>query len=51
LIIGVLENLAGFYIDPLVGGGIKSVAPFFILVLILMIRPHGLFGKRLIERV
>lgn len=51
LIIGVLENLAGFYIDPLVGGGIKSVAPFFILVLILMFRPYGLFGKKLIERV
>jgi branched-chain amino acid transport system permease protein len=50
-IIGVLENLAGFYLDPLVGGGIKSVAPFFILVIILMIRPYGLFGKKLIERV
>ena len=51
LIIGVLENLAGFYIDPLVGGGIKGVAPFFILVSILMIKPYGLFGKKLIERV
>ncbi|MFH0788287.1 MAG: branched-chain amino acid ABC transporter permease, partial [Pseudomonadota bacterium] len=51
LIIGVLENLAGFYIDPLVGGGIKSVAPFFILVLILIIKPYGLFGKKIIERV
>ena len=29
------------------GGGIKSVAPFFILVIILMIRPYGLFGKKL----
>ena len=50
-IIGVLENLAGFYIDPLVGGGMKNVAPFFILIIILMIRPYGLFGKKLIERV
>jgi branched-chain amino acid transport system permease protein len=50
-IIGVLENLAGFYLDPLVGGGIKNVAPFFILVLILVIRPYGLFGKKIIERV
>ena len=50
-IIGVLENLAGFYIDPLVGGGIKSVAPFIILVFILVIRPYGLFGKKTIERV
>ena len=51
LIIGVLENLTGLYIDPLVGGGAKDVAPFFILVIILMIRPYGLFGKEIIERV
>ena len=50
-IIGVLENLTGLYIDPLVGGGAKNVASFFILVFILMIRPYGLFGKELIERV
>lgn len=50
-IIGILENLTGLYIDPLVGGGAKDVAPFIILVLILMIRPYGLFGKQLIERV
>ena len=50
-IIGILENLTGLYIDPLVGGGAKDVAPFFILVIILMIRPYGLFGKEVIERV
>jgi branched-chain amino acid transport system permease protein len=50
-IIGILENLTGLYIDPLVGGGAKDVAPFVILVIILMIRPYGLFGKEIIERV
>jgi branched-chain amino acid transport system permease protein len=50
-IIGILENLAGIYLDPVFGGGVKGVAPFFILVLILMIRPYGLFGKEIIERV
>ncbi|MBW1680250.1 MAG: branched-chain amino acid ABC transporter permease [Deltaproteobacteria bacterium] len=50
-IIGILENLAGIYIDPLVGGGAKGVAPFFILVLVIMVRPYGLFGKEIIERV
>ena len=44
LIIGVLENLSGGYLDPLVGGGAKDVAPFVALVLILMFRPTGLFG-------
>lgn len=49
--IGVLENLAGGYLDPLVGGGIKEVAPFAALVLVLMVRPYGLFGTVEIERV
>jgi branched-chain amino acid transport system permease protein len=51
LLIGVLENLAGGYLDNLVGGGVKEVAPFVILVAILMIKPHGLFGKVHVERV
>jgi branched-chain amino acid transport system permease protein len=51
VIIGVLENLSGGYLDPLVGGGVKEVAPFVALVLILMVRPYGLFGKIHIERV
>jgi len=51
LLIGVLENLAGGYLDPLLGGGVKEVAPFVILVSILMIKPYGLFGKVHIERV
>jgi len=51
LLVGVLENLAGGYLDPVFGGGVKEVAPFVALVLILMIRPYGLFGKVRIERV
>jgi branched-chain amino acid transport system permease protein len=50
-IVGILQNLAGLYIDPLVGGGAKEVAPFFIVLFIIMIRPYGLFGKVIIERV
>jgi branched-chain amino acid transport system permease protein len=51
LIIGILENISGGYLDPLVGGGIKEVVPYIVLVLILMIRPAGLFGKKRIDRV
>ena len=51
LVIGVLENLSGGYLDPIFGGGVKEVAPFAVLVLILMFRPYGLFGKVRIERV
>lgn len=51
LLIGVLENLSGGYLDPVFGGGVKEVAPFVALVLILMVRPYGFFGKIRIERV
>ena len=51
VLIGVLENLSGGYLDPILGGGVKEVAPFVVLVVILMIRPYGLFGKHDIERV
>jgi branched-chain amino acid transport system permease protein len=51
LVMGILENLAGGYLDPLLGGGVKEVAPFVALVAILTFRPYGLFGKVKIERV
>lgn len=51
LIIGLLESLCGGYLDPLVGGGVKEVAPYIVLVLILMMHPSGLLGSRRIERV
>jgi len=51
LVIGVLENLSGGYLDPLLGGGVKEVAPFIFLVVILGLKPYGLFGKVKIERV
>src|SRR5919197_4497268 len=51
LIIGVLENLSGGYLDPIFGGGVKEVAPFIVLVVILAVKPYGLFGNVRIERV
>jgi branched-chain amino acid transport system permease protein len=51
IIMGILENLAGGYLDPLLGGGVKEVAPFIALVAILSVKPYGLFGKVKIERV
>lgn len=52
LIIGVLENLAE-YVDGqfLQLGNMYAVAPFYVLIIILMIRPYGLFGTPDIERV
>ncbi|MFH1351482.1 MAG: branched-chain amino acid ABC transporter permease [Pseudomonadota bacterium] len=51
IIIGVIENLAGGYLDQYFGGGIKNLSGFIVLFIILMVRPYGLFGKEEIERV
>ena len=51
LAVGILENLSGGYLSRIFGGGVKEVAPFVFLVLILMIKPYGLFGTEEIERV
>jgi branched-chain amino acid transport system permease protein len=51
VVMGILENLAGGYLDPVFGGGVKEVAPFIALVAILTLKPYGLFGKVKIERV
>ncbi|MEW6487277.1 MAG: branched-chain amino acid ABC transporter permease [Thermodesulfobacteriota bacterium] len=52
LIIGVLENLSDGVLKSLFGlQGIKEVAPFVFLVIILMVKPYGLFGTKEIERV
>jgi branched-chain amino acid transport system permease protein len=52
IIVGVLENLA-HYLDSqfLHWGNMFEIAPFYVLIVILMIRPYGLFGTRDIERV
>jgi branched-chain amino acid transport system permease protein len=51
LIVGIVENLAAGYFDPYVGGGTKDFAPYLLMILVLMIRPEGIFGRRRIERV
>lgn len=50
LMIGVLESLTAGYITPFVWG-IKEVAPFIIMIIVLVIRPEGLFGLKRIERI
>ncbi|MGE0151136.1 MAG: branched-chain amino acid ABC transporter permease [Reyranellaceae bacterium] len=51
LIIGVVESVAAGYLDPYVGGGTKDFAPYVLMILVLMFKPYGIFGKRKIERV
>lgn len=51
LLVGVIQGLASAYLDPLVGGALGSVFPFIIMLVVLLIRPTGLFGWKTIERV
>ena len=52
VIIGVLENLAEFVDGQYLHiGNMYQIAPFYILIVILMIKPYGLFGTPDIERV
>lgn len=45
--IALIETFASGYIDP----SLKDVIPYVVLILILMVRPYGLFGQKIIERV
>lgn len=53
VILGIAENLAAGYLDPLLpsGGGLANVFPFIVMLLVLILKPHGLFGLKTIERV
>ena len=53
IILGVLENVAAGYLDPLLpaGGGLAHVFPFIVMIIVLIFKPHGLFGLVEIERI
>ena len=48
---GVLESLTVGYLDPVVGAGFSTVVSYVVLLVVLLIRPYGLFGRPTIERV
>lgn len=50
-VIGVIEFMAAGYLDQYVGGGIREIAAFVVLIIFLMFRPQGIFGWKIIERV
>ena len=47
LVIGVVESISGFYLPE----GFKDTAPYIVVLLMLMVRPNGLFGERLRKKV
>ena len=51
LIVGIALGVAAYFLDPIFGGGVAAVFPFVIMVVILLVRPTGLFGWKTIERI
>lgn len=51
VIVGVVQGLASAYIDPLIGGNAASVVPYIFMLVVLAVRPNGMFGWKRIERV
>jgi branched-chain amino acid transport system permease protein len=51
LIIGASEKLAEVYLGPYVGGGIESWFAYVLALLFLLVRPEGLFGEKIMDRV
>ncbi len=51
LTIGILQNLSDGYLSRFTPGGVKEIAPFAFMVVILLFRPYGLWGWTKIERV
>ena len=51
LLIGASEKLAEVYLGPLIGGGLENWFPYAFALVFLLIRPVGLFGEPVVERV
>lgn len=51
ILLGLIENLSSGYLDGPLGGGVKDAAAYVILLLILIVKPYGLFGLKKIERI
>lgn len=50
-IIGLCENLGGGYLTSVIGPGIKDIIPFIIIIIVMFVKPYGLFGETRIERI
>jgi len=51
LIVGVGEKLSEIYLGPLMGGGIEIWFAYVLALAFLLVRPQGLFGEKIIDRV
>jgi branched-chain amino acid transport system permease protein len=50
-IIGLCESFGGGYLTPFAWAGVKDIIPFIIIIIVMVIKPYGLFGEVRIERI
>ncbi len=50
-IIGLAESLGGGYLTPYLWAGVRDIIPFVIIIIVMVIKPYGLFGEERIERI
>jgi len=50
-IIGLAESFGGGYLTPYIWAGVKDIIPFIIIIIVMIIKPYGLFGEVRIERI
>lgn len=50
-IIGLCESLGGGYLTKFLWAGVKDIIPFIIIIIVMVIKPYGLFGEERIERI
>jgi len=50
-LIGLSESLGGGYLTPILWPGVKDIIPFIIIIIVIIIKPYGLFGEVRIERI
>jgi len=50
-IIGLCESLGGGYLTPFIWAGVKDIIPFIIIIIVMILKPYGLFGEERIERI
>lgn len=50
-IIGLVENVGGGYLTPLTWPGVREVIPFIVIIIVMFVKPYGLFGESRIERI
>jgi branched-chain amino acid transport system permease protein len=50
-IIGLLENVGGGYLTEFLWAGVRDIIPFIVIIIVMVIKPYGLFGEERIERI